>query len=105
LGLTVPDFHGFNDGLRLRHLGSGALIEDDSARSKSTTVVSAQLGYRVPGRYSASFEVLNIFNSRRNDITYYYASRLPGNVAAGVPDYHFHPIEPRLFRLGLSAEF
>ena len=104
-GITVPDFHRFSGGLRVRHLGGGALIEDNRARSQSTTVVSAQLGYRFLDRYRASFEVLNLLDSRRNDITYYYASRLPGEPAQGIEDYHFHPIEPRLFRLSLSTQF
>jgi hypothetical protein len=36
-----------------------------------------------------------------DDITYFYASRLPGEPAAGVEDKHFHPAEPRTLRLSL----
>jgi len=38
-----------------------------------------------------------------NDIQYFYASRLPGEPAAGVDDYHIHPMEPRTWRLGLRV--
>jgi hypothetical protein len=35
----------------------------------------------------------------------WYASRLPGEPAGGVEDYHFHPIEPRNARLYLGYKF
>jgi hypothetical protein len=46
--------------------------------------------------------VLNMFNSLGDDIDYYYASRLPGEPAAGVMDQHLHPIAPRQLRVSLS---
>jgi len=49
--------------------------------------------------------VFNIFNSKTNDITYYYKSRLPGEPAEGVLDKHFHPMESRTFRVGLLVNF
>lgn len=105
LGLTVPEIRGWSGGLRLRHLGGGPLIEDNSARSKATNVVNAQIGYRHQQRYSAKLQVLNLFDSRDHDITYYYESRLPGEPVEGVADYHFHPVEPRSLRLTLALEF
>ena len=39
---------------------------------------------------------------KTNDITYYYASRLPGEPPEGVDDIHFHPGEKRSFRLSLT---
>lgn len=104
LGITVPETHGWSAGLRLRRLGEAALIEDNSARSKPTTVVNAQGSYRFMQRYLISLAVLNLFDSKDNDITYYYASRLPGEPAEGVvEDYHFHPVEPRAMRLTIGA--
>ena len=47
----------------------------------------------------------SIFDAKTNDITYYYASRLPREPPEGVNDYHFHPTEPRSFRLGLLYTF
>jgi hypothetical protein len=49
--------------------------------------------------------VLNLLNSRDHDITYFYASRLPGEPAGGVEDIHFHPVEPRTVRLYLTYKF
>ena len=49
--------------------------------------------------------LLNALDSRDNDITYHYASRLPGYPAAGVDDYHFHPVEPRAVRVTATFEY
>ena len=105
LGLTLPETRGWSAGLRLRYLGSGPLVEDNRARSRPTTLVNSQLGYRWRSRYLTQLQVLNLFDSRDNDITYFYASRLPGEPAEGVEDIHFHPVEPRQIRLTLGAEF
>jgi outer membrane cobalamin receptor len=88
-------------GLRLRYFGPRALTEDNSQRSSSSTLVNAQLAYAARERVGLRFEVLNLFNRSVDDITYFYASRLPGEPAAGVEDKHFHPAEPRTLRLSL----
>ncbi|MGH8516595.1 MAG: TonB-dependent receptor, partial [Panacagrimonas sp.] len=105
LGVTVPDWRGWSGGLRLRRIGPGPLTEDNRARSKSTTVVNAQVGYRWLERYTATVQVLNLLDSDDNDITYYYASRLPGEPAGGVEDYHFHRVEQRQVRLSVGMSF
>ncbi len=46
--------------------------------------------------------MLNVFDSRGDDIDYYYVSRLPGEPAAGVGDQHFHPVEPRQLRVSVA---
>ncbi len=104
VGVTVPETRGWSAGIRLRRLGRGPLIEDDSARSKPTTVVNAQIGYRLFDRYTANLQVLNLFDSDDNDITYFYESRLPGEPAEGVADFHVHPVEQRQVRLTLGIE-
>ena len=50
-------------------------------------------------------DVFNLFDARTNDITYYYTSRLRGEPAPGVNDHHFHPSDPRTFRVGLLYNF
>ncbi len=104
-GITVPEVRGFSAGLRLRRLGEAALVEDNSARSRPTTVVNLQGSYRFLRRYLVSLAVLNVFDSDDNDITYFYESRLPGEPAEGVADYHFHRVEPRALRLSLALSF
>ena len=50
-------------------------------------------------------DVLNLLDSTDDDITYWYASRLPGEPAEGVEDYHFHPLEPRNVRLYVTWKY
>jgi len=46
-----------------------------------------------------------VLDADDDDITYWYASRLPGEPAAGVEDRHFHPLEPRTVRAYLRFRF
>jgi outer membrane receptor protein involved in Fe transport len=85
---------------RLRHFGPAPLIEDDSVRSDSTTLVNLG-GYWTVGRFRLGLDVLNLFDARDPDISYFYASRLPGEPAGGVEDRHIHPVEPRQVRLSV----
>ena len=93
--------HGLTASLRLRHFGAAPLIEDDSARSRPTTLVNLGGYYRV-GRLRLGIDILNLLASKDNDITYFYTSRLRGEPAGGVDDYHLHPVEPRQVRISLS---
>ncbi|MEJ0099288.1 MAG: TonB-dependent receptor [Pseudomonadota bacterium] len=104
LGVSYRDAHGFFGGARLRHLGPAALIEGDTVRSKPTTLVNLDVGYHITRNLSAAVTVLNLFDEKANDITYYYESQLPGE-AAPVGDIHFHPVEPRELRFALTAKF
>ncbi|MFO1355324.1 MAG: TonB-dependent receptor [Gammaproteobacteria bacterium] len=104
LGVAVNHPSGWTGGLRIRHFGPAPLIEDNSVRSSATTVVNLEGGYRIAPRLKLTATLLNLFDSRDNDITYYYESQLPGE-AAPVADIHFHPVEPRTLRLALTAEF
>ena len=63
---------GFYGGLRLRFFGPRILIEDASEKSKSTTLVYLQLGYRFNEHWDVSFDVFNLLDSQDSDIDYYY---------------------------------
>ena len=97
-GSTVGGAFG---ALRLRHFGAYPLIESNSVRARSTTLVNAEGGFRVWG-VRVQLSVLNLLGSRASDIQYYYASRLAGEPVGGVQDVHFHPVEPRQVRLALA---
>jgi len=73
-------------------------------RSRPTSLLNAVFVQDL-GRASVMIEVLNLTDSKRDDIAYAYASRLPGEPAAGVDDIHFHPVEPRTVRAGLKISF
>jgi outer membrane receptor protein involved in Fe transport len=99
-GIAVDAGHGLSGSVRVRHFGSAPLIEDDSVRSKPTTLVN--LGaYFTTSTIKAGIDVLNLFNAKDADISYFYASRLPGEPAGGIADRHIHPVEPRQVRLSL----
>lgn len=104
LGLAVDHPAGWFGGMRFRHFGSAPLIEDDSVRSSPTTLVNLEVGYRLGERIRTTLSVFNVFDRRDNDITYYYESQLAGE-SDPVADIHFHPVEPRTVRLGVTATF
>lgn len=95
------------DGLvataRVRHFGSAPLIEDNSVRSDPTTLVNAGL-YWTRGRARVGLDVLNLFDSRDADITYFYESQLPGETMP-VADRHLHPVERRQVRASIRFSF
>ncbi len=95
--------------IRVRHLGPHALVEDNSVRSDGTTLVNlrAARSFSVRGRkdLEVSIELLNALGSRRKDVDYYYASRLPGEPAEGVEGLHSRAVEPRSLRVGVKLSF
>lgn len=103
--VNFHDFHRFFGGLRVRYFGERPLLEDDSIRSASSTLVNGRLGFGFGASWEVSLEAFNLLDEEVSDIDYYYASRLPGEPAAGVDDFHFHPSEPRSFRIQIAKRF
>jgi outer membrane receptor protein involved in Fe transport len=104
-GASVDGFHRTFGSLRLRYFGSRALIEDNSVRSKPTTLLNLQGGYEISKNVRATADLFNLLDARVSDIDYYFASRLPGEPREGVDDIHFHPAVPRTLRVGLVVGF
>ena len=104
-GVTIQNLGPWTASLWGRYFGPRTLIEDGSVKSNSTTVFSFQASYQLNRQTRIRFDVFNLFDSKTNDITYYYTSRLPGEPAEGFADLHFHPTESRTFRLGLLYDF
>jgi len=104
VGLAIDHPSGWFGGARLRHFGKAPLIEDGNVESDPTTLVNLEAGYHITDNIQVSAALFNVFDSRDNDITYLYESQLPGE-AEPVTDIHFHPVEPRTFRLTLRATF
>lgn len=103
-GVAVNLPSGVFGSLRARYFSPRPLIEDNSVRSKSTTVFNLEAGYKYKN-WLAQVDVLNLFNSQDHDIDYFYVSRLPGEPADGVADVHLHPVEPRTVRFSLAYTF
>jgi hypothetical protein len=102
-GVSVHDLSGCFGSVRVRHFGPRDLGEDGSERSSATTLVNVRLGYEIL-RTTLALDIFNLFNSRDDDITYRYESQLAGEPGP-VRDDHFHPVEPRSFRLSLTLRF
>lgn len=104
-GLTFGEGPGWFGAMRLRYFGPRPLIEDNSVRSRPTALLNGRLGYTFGNGMSLSLDVLNLTDAKADQITYFYASRLPGEAADGVADRHVHPVEPTAVRLTLAGRF
>ena len=88
--------------LTFRLLGPAPLSEDGLIKSETAFTTNLLLRYQW-GRFTFTGQIINLLNNADNDIQYYYASRLPGEPAEGVGDFHIHPMEPRTWRLGVRV--
>ena len=104
-GASIDNFHRAFASLRLRYFGPRPLIEDNSVRSKATTLLNFEGGYQFAKALRVNAQVYNLFDAEVSDIDYYFASRLPGEPIGGVDDIHVHPAVPRTLRVSLIVGF
>lgn len=104
-GATLDSVHNIFGSVRLRYFGPRALIEDNSVRSKATSLLNLEGGYRFGKNVSLVVDVFNLFEAKDSDIDYFYTSRLPGEPLDGVDDIHLHPTLPRTARVNLVLGF
>jgi outer membrane receptor protein involved in Fe transport len=102
-GVTWLPGDGWEGSLRVRYLGPGPLIEDNSVRAPSTTLVNAGISKDF-GTFEIGLDILNLLDAEDYDMVYFYESQLAGE-AAPVEDIHFHPVHPRTAVLNLKAKF
>jgi outer membrane receptor protein involved in Fe transport len=105
MGAAVDALSRWSAGVRLRHLGPRALVENQSVRSRSSSLLNAQIGYDASRRLRLTIDVFNLLNAQESDIDYYYRSRLPGEPFEGVAGVHTHPAQPRTARVGVLLKF
>ena len=107
-GIAVNPPAGVSSGgfgsIRLRHFGPRSLIEDNSVKSKATSLVNGEVGYKFSDRIRLTLEGFNLFDAEVSDIDYFFESRLR-NEPAPVEDIHFHAAIPRSARLALRVSF
>src|SRR5438876_899602 len=104
LGVTVKDFGPWSGTVHARYFGPRPLNDDNTQRSRSSTIFAARASYKADAKTSVNLDVFNLFNRKSNDIEYYYASQLQ-NEATPISGIHFHPAEPRTVRLALVARY
>jgi hypothetical protein len=104
-GVTVSPAGRWSGSLRWRYFGPRPLVEDNSVRSKSSSLFNAEAGLQLNRVFRLKADFLNLFDSESSDIDYFYTSRLRGEPSGGIDDIHFHPVEPFTLRLALVANF
>jgi outer membrane receptor protein involved in Fe transport len=104
-GATVNSLRGVFGSVRWRYFGPRRLIEDNSIRSRATSLVNLEAGYTFSRALRVAVDVFNLLDARDSDIDYFYTSRLPGEPADGVDAIHFHPALPRTARINFIVEF
>ena len=104
VAVSVDNLGPYFGGLQLRYFGPRPLLENNSVRSNSSATLNGRIGYKISPKVRMAFEGYNLTNRQDNAIDYYYESQLKGE-ASSSPDKHFHPIEPRSFRLSLLVNF
>ncbi len=120
-GITVGEKTGWFGALRWRYLASSPLTEDNAFRSQAISVFNGRVGYRSDDGWRVQLDVLNLLNTKTNQISYAYGSLIktdslynlcypvqaaPAAVCQnGVMDYVVHPIEPLAVRLTIAGTF
>lgn len=100
---SVDHLGPYYGSVRARYFGPRALIEDNSVRSASSTLVSGRIGYKFDKRVRVQLDGFNLLNRRASQIDYFYESQLRGE-AGPAADVHFHPVESRSFRAAIIAD-
>ena len=104
-GATIDSVKHLFGSVRWRYFGPRPLIEDDAVRSRGTSLVNVEAGYRFSRSLRLAVDVFNLLDATDSDVDYFYASRLPGEPAEGIADIHLHPALPRTARVSLIVGF
>ncbi|MDD5717131.1 MAG: TonB-dependent receptor [Sulfuricurvum sp.] len=104
IGAALIDYQEYFGGVRLRYFGSRPLSEDNSVRSRPSTLINLKAGRHLSRNLDISADIYNLFNQDTYDIEYYYPSRLAGENTP-VNDHMIHPGEPRSLRVTLTYHY
>ena len=120
-GITLGEKTGWFGALRWRYLASSPLTEDNAFRSQPISLINGRVGYRTDNGWRIQLDVLNLLNTRTNQISYAYGSLIktdslyslcyPAQIAPaaacrnGVMDYVVHPAEPLAVRVTVAGTF
>jgi hypothetical protein len=102
-GLTVRDAGPVSGGVRVRHIGSRAAIEDNSVRAIGSTVW--ELFAAVDAKRARLFLAIdNLLDTTWNEAQFATTSRLLGEVGS-ITELHFTPGAPRSVQAGVQYRF
>ena len=104
LGVTVDQRGPWSGSLGLRYAGPRPLTDDNSVRAGGSATVTGRIGYKVNSKLRLELEGFNLTGRGGAAISYFYASRLKGESEAK-DDVHFHPLEPRNFRIAAIVQW
>jgi len=104
LSLNLHPAKAWEITVGLRYFGARPLVEDNSVRSRPSTLAQGKVSWEASPRWKFTLEGFNLANRRASDIDYFYESQLKTE-SAPVSDIHFHPVEPRNFRFGVTWHF
>jgi outer membrane receptor protein involved in Fe transport len=92
--------------VRVRYLGPYPLIEDNSLRASSETVINLRGAWKFP-HLTVYAELLNVLNDDGKDIVYYYPTHVEGLDPAGeeIDGRVSRAEEPRTVRAGIKYQF
>jgi hypothetical protein len=102
-GLTTTEIRGVGSGVRWRHVGERAAIEDNSIRARGHVLAEAFASLRV-GSTTLRVAVDNLFNAQWNEAQFATTSRLRGEPGP-VTELHYTPGAPRTLTLGIERRF
>lgn len=116
VGINYTPLKPWSLGVRMRYFGPRPLVEDNSVKSSSSTLVNLQTTYRFNKNLQAQIDILNLFNRKVNDIEYLYESCLKTEqitsecnaltpTREGIIDKHIHPAEDRAYRFSVKYSF
>jgi len=94
-GVIVDDLGPWFGGLQWRALGKYPIDDgEEFPQDKGYSEFNADIGYKVNPHLRLQMSVFNLTNTKADSAAYFYAARLKGEPADGVPDFQVHPLEP-----------
>jgi len=95
---------GLASSLEMLYVGDRPADPDGAQTARGYTLFNWTGRYRYKN-LEAFLSIENLFDTDWREAQFFFVSRLPGEPAAGVPDIHYVPGNPRTFLGGLALHF
>jgi hypothetical protein len=105
-GALVDNLGPWFGGLQWRAIGPYPISDGDQLpQDQGYSEINVEAGYKVSPKLKLELSIFNLFDTKAHAAAFFYASRLPGEPAAGVTGVQVHPLEPLSARMALTATF